>query len=131
MITKDAMGKYELKVDTNRRIVYEKLIGLWSVDDFKRFDNDYRTKIVKQLGAGNWAKSSDMREYKPNTHVTPEMMDSHLKFVSSTGCIGGACIIDSITLKMQLKRASKESIGAPGYFDNEQEADSWLKDKGF
>jgi len=40
MIIKDVNGKYELKIDTKRRIVYEQLKGIWDVDDFNRFENN-------------------------------------------------------------------------------------------
>lgn len=131
MLVRDAEGKYILEVDKQRRIVYEKNIGLWKKEDFERFDNDYMNKIIPYLGAGSWSKQSDLRQYNPSTVISPELIGEYVKRCVDKGFKCAATLIDSVTLKMQLNRSTKNLDWEQCYFDEEKEADAWLREKGF
>ena len=46
VVIKDVKGIYELKVDTTRNIVYEKVVGVLTDDDIRRLHKYYVEKIL-------------------------------------------------------------------------------------
>jgi hypothetical protein len=130
MIITDPKGYYELKVDKDRRIVYEKVVGMITAEDYTRLTDEYVNKIVPYLGKGDWMKLCDARQTKPSTLNTPEHINKELSRLAPLGFKGGAILIDSITLKMQITRGAK-NVAEASYFDNEKDADNWLRSQGF
>lgn len=129
MLIKDTNGKYELKVDANRGVIYEKNIDFWKEEDFVRFHNEYITKIYPLIKGKKWVKCSDLRAYKTSNIV--DSLNGHLKWCKDNGFVGGAIILDSAIVKMQISRSSKSLGIEPVPFDNLEEADKWLKSQGF
>jgi hypothetical protein len=129
MIIKDANGKYELKVDQARGIVYESFDGLLKGEDINNLHNDYVNKIYPLIKGKKWVKVSDMTGYKTSNIV--DESDTHLAWCVANGMVPGAIIVESAIVKMQMNRASKNSDSAPTAFTTVAEADSWLKTKGF
>ncbi|MCB2308312.1 hypothetical protein LGL08_07790 [Clostridium estertheticum] len=56
--------EYELKVDVERKIVYEKFEGMFTKEAVANMKNDYKTKILPLLKDSKWTKYCDMRIYK-------------------------------------------------------------------
>ena len=131
MLIKDPGGQYELRVDKARRIVFEINAGSWDADTYIRYGNEYLNKICGILGPGKWLKCVDLRKYKPNTKVTPELVNAHMEAMIARGFDGAACLLDSATLKMQINRAGGKMPVDLAYFDNEADAEKWLKSRGF
>lgn len=130
MLINDTKGMYELKVDKVRNIVYENFSGkILSGEDLERMHSDYVSKVKPALKSGAWTKCSDMRNYKTSNIV--EEAKKHLTWCFESGMKEGAIIVESAIVKMQMKRAAKDSGVEPNIFINEQEADTWLKSVGF
>lgn len=128
MEIKDLSGKYEVKVDSRRGVVYQKNIGLWTEADMERFHNDVVKKVIPLLKGKKWTAISDSREYK--TSPIAESMASHIDYCEKNGMVGGAVIVDSAIVKMQINRAAKGSGLSPMAFTSLDEAEEWLKSKG-
>jgi hypothetical protein len=129
MLIKDVNGKYEIEVNTERGVVFEKIEGLWSLEDIQRYHQDYLTKVIPALKHRKWAKCCDVRTYKAST-ITDELNKNMALYIQN-GLTGGAIIVDSAIVKMQLARSTK-SIGLePVPFDDLKEADKWLRSQGF
>lgn len=129
MTIKDVNGKYELKVDAARGIVYERYDGLLKAEDIDNMHNDYVTKVLPLLKGKSWTKCSDMKNYKTSNIV--DESEKHLNWCNQNGMKPGAILVDSAIVKMQMNRAAKNNALAPTAFTDEQEADAWLKTQGF
>ncbi len=129
MLIKDSKGMYEIKVDASRCISYEKNNGFWSAEDFKRFHNDYVSKVVPCFKGKKWAKCSDLTEYKVSTIV--DEVNAHNAYCESNGLNCAALIVDSPVVKMQMNRTAKGVGVNPVAFTDAAEADAWLKSQGF
>lgn len=125
---KDAKGMYEIKFDSVRRICYEKNAGFWHKEDIERFHDDYVKKVSHVFSGQPWAICCDLREYK--TSNISEEMEKHVQWKLSLGMSCAAVIVSDPIVKMQLNRASGGKYPQMA-FTSEQEADEWLKSKGF
>lgn len=128
MIVKDVLGKYELKVDVQRRIVYEKNEGMWTKEEFARLHNDYVTKIVPAFGGKTWAKCCNLVGYK-TSDITDDIAEHNL-WCEKNGFTHAALIVESAIIKMQMNRSVKGGV-FPMAFTDEKEADAWLRSQGF
>ncbi len=128
MLIKDTQGKYEIKVDKQRRVIYERCIGLLKEEDTQRLHNEYMKKIVPLFNGKSWAKCSDLRNYKTSTVV--DAMNTHINWCEQHGLVTGAIIVDQMIVKMQMNRVSKNTV-QPTAFKSVEEADKWLKEQGF
>ncbi|MDF2592482.1 MAG: hypothetical protein K0S75_1948 [Clostridia bacterium] len=129
MKIKDVNGKYEIELNTQRGIVFEKIEGLWTLNDIQRYHQDYMSKVLPAFKDRKWAKCCDVRTYKAST-ITDEL-NKNMALYAQNGLVGGAIIVDSAIVKMQLSRSTR-SIGLePVPFDNLKDADEWLKTQGF
>jgi hypothetical protein len=126
MLIKDSMGKYELKVDTERYIVYEKNIGLWTNEDMCRFHNEYLTKIFPLMRGREWIKCSDLHEYE-FSDIT-DKITQHLSMCVENGFFGGIMIVETEEVAMQINRSVVYSdiIFSPIAFTKVEDAKKWL-----
>lgn len=129
MIVKDVQGKYELDINSQRGVVFEVISGFWTLDDIQRYHQDYMTKVIPAMKNKKWAKCSDVRTYKAS-NITDEL-NKNMGVYSQNGLVGGALIVDSAIVKMQLSRSTKNIGLDPVPFDNLKEADEWLKSQGY
>lgn len=129
MIIKDVNGKYELEVNTQRGILFESILGFWDIEDLKRYHQDCVTKVLPAFKNKKWAKCSDVRTYKPSNIV--DELNKNMTFYAENGLVGGAIIVDSAIVKMQLNRSTKNIGLIPEPFDSLEKADNWLKSQGF
>jgi hypothetical protein len=129
MLIKDVNGKYEMEVNAQRGILFEKIMGLWNVEDIERYHQDCMTKVIPALKSKKWAKCSDVRDYR--TSSITEELNKRMSIYAQYGLVGGAIIVDSALVKMQLSRSTKDIGLEPVPFDSAEEADKWLKSQGF
>lgn len=129
MLIRDLKGMYELKVDTARRLVYEKNVGFWTAEDFKRYREDYVNKIVPALKGKKWAKMCDLTEYKVSTIV--DEINSLNEYCEKNGFCCAALIVENALVKMQMNRSVKGNGVNPMAFTDVNEADAWLKGQGY
>jgi len=125
---KDAKGFYEVKFDSMRRISYEKNLGFWRKEDIERYHNEYVKKVSPEFNGKPWAICCDLREYK--TSNINEEMDRHVQWKVKSGMCCAAIIVSDAIVKMQLNKAAGGKYPQMA-FTSAQEADNWLKSKGF
>lgn len=134
MEIKDSLGKYILKVDIKRNLVYETNIGYWKPEDMQRFENDYTTKIIPLLKDKKWAKCCELRQYK--TSMITDEIEEHTKYCIQNGYVMAAVVLNDLdkyksVIHLQMKIIS-DHTGLPfEKFTSIEEADKWLNEKGF
>jgi hypothetical protein len=134
MEIKDKEGKYLLKVDLKRNIVYEIPVGYWKPEDVIRLHNDYATKVVPLFKGNKWAKLCDLTNYTVSM-ITEEIQD-HVKWGHQNGYTTAAVVVDECdncrsVIELQMKIGSKNVPFTLKFFSNVEEADEWLKAQGF
>ncbi len=129
MIVKDVQGKYEMDINSQRGVVFETISGFWTLEDIQRYHQDYMNKVIPAMKNKKWAKCSDVRTYKAS-NITDEL-NKNMAVYAQNGLVGGALIVDSAIVKMQLSRSTKNIGLDPVPFDNLKEADEWLKSQGY
>ncbi len=125
---KDLKGLYEIKFDSTRRISYEKNIGFWRKEDLERYHDEYVKKVSNEFNGKPWAICCDLREYK--TSSINDEMNQHVQWKVNSGMCCAAIIVSDPIVKMQLNRASGGKYPQMA-FTSQQEAEDWLKSKGF
>lgn len=132
MYTRDKLGSFEIIVDKERRVVHEKLSGLFTCEDSDRLEKEYKNNILPYLGEGPWAKLCDMSDYIPNTSVNHEDINHHIKNVIPYGFRACAVVIKNELLKLHLSLATVDIDSLVfSYFKCEQEANEHLRKLGF
>lgn len=128
MLIKDSKGKYELRVDRERCIVYEKNVGLWNNEDILRLHNEYVTKIVPLIKGREWFKCSDLREYAVSD-ITEEITN-HVTWCVENNLFGAIIIVknQAVAVEMQMNLCVLYSgmIYSPIVFSNLEEAEKWF-----
>lgn len=126
MLIKDSKGKYELNVDTERCIVYEKNIGLWNNEDIYRFHNDYLFKIIPLIKGREWFKCTDLREYE-FSNITDEITN-HVTWCVKNKLFGAILIVENDAIEMQMNVSVLYSgmIYSPIAFSDAEEGEKWL-----
>jgi len=126
MLIKDYKGKYELKLDIERAIVYEKHIGLWDYEDICRFHNEYLFKIIPMLKGREWFKCTDLREYE-FSNITDEITQ-HITWCVENNLFGAIMIVKNelITMQMNVSVINTGMIYSPVAFCDVKKAEEWL-----
>ncbi|MNL38564.1 hypothetical protein D3C87_1607880 [compost metagenome] len=115
-------------MDTERKISWETNIGVWTQEDLDRLQSEYVAKILPLFNGGEWAISSDVRQYK-TSHID---MDKHVAWKHTNGAKLGVIIVESAVVKLQINKASAGSKGFTVQATvNEEEASDWLATQGF
>ncbi len=128
MQIKDSKGLYVIDFDVNKRIAFERNIGLWSKEDYLRYHNEYVTKITPLLAGKPWAKLVDITEYK--TSDIADVMAKHADWMLKNNAKYAAIIVSSAIAKMQLNMVVSGKFEQKA-FDTQAEAMEWLSSKGF
>ncbi|EOD01617.1 hypothetical protein [Caldisalinibacter kiritimatiensis] len=134
MEIKDLHGKYFLKVDLERNLVYEKPIGYWTSEDVKRLHNDYVEKIVPLFNGEEWAKLCDLSAYKVSM-ITEDIQD-HVEWGWKNAFTTAATVLDKYdnyrsVIELQMKIAAKDKSFKQEFFYKIENAEKWLKTQGF
>ncbi|WP_105618692.1 hypothetical protein [Vallitalea okinawensis] len=129
MVIKDIKGMYSIEVDSERKVVKEKQVGLWLKEDVDRFHQDYMNKVIPQLeGANGWANICDLRDYKTSDVV--DVLRDHIQWKVQHGLQKAAIIVDNPIKTMQMMRIGGAAM-EPMSFTSEEEASKWLSKHGF
>lgn len=128
MQIKDSKGLYSIEFDENKKIAYEKNVGLWSKEDYLRYHNDYVNKIGPLLGGKPWVKIIDITEYK--TSDIGDVMGQHVNWMLENNARYSAIVVSSVIVKMQVSMAVSGKFEQQA-FTTHAEAVEWLASKGF
>lgn len=126
MIITDEKKMYTLNFDEKRRVMKEVNTGVWSKDDFKRFEQAYKS-IGNILSAKPWAKLCDLRTYKVSG--INEELAAYTEWMANNN-LAAATIVDSAVTQMQMNKAVEGKFKMKAFL-SESEADEWLKSLGF
>mgnify|MGYP001580934398 FL=1 len=127
--TISAQNEYELKVDVERKIVYEKFEGMFTKQAVANMKNDYKTKILPLFKGSKWAKYCDMRIYKLTD--SQNELGEFVQYCTDNGMAHAALIVSSAIVKMQMNRVGKNVGVTPVAFTDEKEAEDYLKTAGY
>ena len=120
---------YELKVDVDRKIVYEEFKGMFTKQAVADMKNDYKTKILPLFKNGKWAKFCDMRDYKLSDGQ--EALGEFVQYCTDNGMAHASIIVASAVVKMQMNRVGKTVGVTPVAFTNTKEGEDYLKTMGY
>lgn len=126
MLIKDAKGKYELLIDAERFIVYEKDIGSWTKEDTIRLKDEYSHKILKVLSKKEWFKCVDLTEY--NFSDIHQDINEFTAWCVENGLFGAIIIVANEIIEMQMNISAIYSNikFSPIIFKSERDAKNWL-----
>lgn len=119
---------YTIKYDSARKVVFEAPVGLWTKEDYAEYHSQFVNKIGPTIGKQPWAICTDLRKYKLSD--LGDVINQHTEWLNENNVQYSALIVDSAIVKMQINRAVGGKIPQLAFM-NEQEADNWLKTKGF
>lgn len=129
----DSKGMYTILVDKRRRIVYEKLIGALTSEDFKRFIDDYKNIVFNEIGNYKpWAKFCNLSNYKASGDFN-ELTD-FLKLSVENGFNHGIIITNDPLVKSQMHEIAKRTSVTYSFFDGIdafEDAIDWLEFNGY
>jgi hypothetical protein len=123
---------YTLEVDEQRRIIREKIYGLWKADTARSYYEDFK-KEVAPLTSGKWAKLINLNNWKLSYPEVVDIIGEHLKWCRENGMVLSVNVIDNSITENQLKKmftmGGTEKISH--LFRTMEEADKFLKSNGF
>ncbi len=121
-------GKYVTTYDPARKIVTEEVMGVWTEEDFKSYNQEFLSKIVSAIKMQPWCLLSDTSKYVISdlgnsvTERSEQLASLNLQHV--------AIVVNSAAVKMQMNRAVGNKLSMQA-FTTKEEANDWLKSKGF
>jgi hypothetical protein len=121
--------EYELKVDLERKIVYEEFKGIFTKEAVAKMKNDYKTKILPLFKGSKWAKYCDMRNYKLSG--SQDELGEFVQYCTDNGMAHASIIVASAVVKMQMNRVGKSVGVTPVAFTDEKEGEDYLKTSGY
>ncbi|WFD10362.1 hypothetical protein [Tepidibacter hydrothermalis] len=129
----DSKGMYTILVDKRRRIVYEKNVGVWTSEDFKRFLDDYKNIVFTELGNDKpWAKFCNLSQYEVSS-IYNELIEFLILSIDN-GFSHCAIISNSSLVNSQIHEVCKQISLNHSFFggiDAFQDAGDWLEDNGY
>jgi hypothetical protein len=128
MLITHPKGLYTIKYDSTRKIVYEAPVGLWTKEDYAEYHSQFENKIGPALGGQPWAICTDLRKYKISD--LGDVIAKHTEWMQNNKLQYIALIVDSAIVKMQINRAVAGKVPQQAFL-NEEEAETWLKSKGY
>lgn len=128
MLISNPKGLYTINYDPVRKLVKEAPIGLWTKEDYAEYHSQFENKIGPAVGNQPWAICSDLRKYKVSD--LGDIMAKHTDWLADNNVQFGAVIVDSAIVKMQINRAISSKFTQQAFL-TEEEAEEWLKSKGF
>lgn len=127
--TISTQNEYELKVDFERKIVYEKFKGIFTKEAIANMKIDYKTKILPLFKGSKWAKCCDMLIY--NLSDSQNELVEFVQYCTDNGMAHAALIIKNVVVKMQMNRVGIHVGVTPVAFTDEKEAEDYLKTVGY
>lgn len=129
----DSKGMYTILLDKRRRIVYEKNVGIWTNEDFKRFLDDYKNIVFTELGNDKpWAKFCNLNQYEVSCIYND--LREFLRISIDKGFSHCAIISNSSLVNSQIHEVCKQISLNHSFFggiDAFEDASDWLSDNGY
>lgn len=123
---------YELKVHPARKLIEEKIVGMWDVPMAHQYIKDFKDRARPLLGAP-WALLTDLTDWKTSIPEIVELIGNQLGWQMENNMKANANIIPNPSQRLQFKRMVKEG-GVEDVcfvFATREDADAFLKEKGF
>jgi hypothetical protein len=123
---------FTIEADVDRRIIREKIYGIWKEDIAKNYHEEYQ-KVAEPLIKGKWAKLIDMGNWKSSYPEVVEVIGGHLRWCRENGMALAANVIDNPVTRGQLKRMFElgGTADISQIFASIAEADRYLRENGF
>ena len=129
----DSKGMYTILVDKRKRIVYEKNVGIWTSEDFKRFLDDYKNIVFNELGNDKpWAKFCNLSQYTVSS-IYNDLIE-FLELSAKNGYTHCAIISDDLIVNAQMHEICKKAGLSYSFFsgvDAFDDASNWLESNGY
>ncbi|MEW5925381.1 MAG: hypothetical protein AB1746_15475 [Candidatus Zixiibacteriota bacterium] len=123
---------YTVEADVDRKIMKEKIYGIWKKDTARSYHEDFMAE-AQPLLKEKWGKIIDLRNWKSSYPEVVDVIGEHLKWCRENGMVLSVNIIDNPVTLSQLKRmfvlGGTENISK--VFNSIEEADRFLKQNGF
>jgi len=123
---------YTIEADTDRKIIREKIYGIWKEETAHSYHEDFVAEAAK-LGEVKWGKIIDLRNWKSSYPEVVDVIGEHLRWCVENGMVLSVNIIDNPVTLSQLKRMF--TIGGTKniskVFQSVEEGDRFLKQNGF
>ena len=126
------MKYFEFEILKDRKIIKEKIIGLWTKEIAEDYVKEFE-KNVTPLLSDEWSKLVDLNEWKTSQAEIVAIIGKHLEWARKNRMAFSANIIKSAIARGQLRRMFQEG-GTDAFsevFETEELALDWLKEKGF
>jgi len=94
---------FTIDVDTERKIVMEKIYGIWKKETATSYDEEYR-KVTTPLMGEKWAKVINLTNWKVPYPDIIEMIGQHLRWCRQNGMVLSVNIIDNPITTNYLKK---------------------------
>lgn len=126
------MRYYEFEIDTQNRIIKEKMWGFWN----KRIADDYKKDFeiaVHPLVKNKWSKIADINEFRASNDNVLDIMNKHLQWARENNMEYNINVLGNLFDRLQLKSklAEMKSSGFNKVVGTEEEAFKWLQEQGF
>ncbi len=125
--------KFTFLIDTKKRIVSEFILGEWSELTAYEYSMYYVEEIAMQFRGDVWVKKVDLNMWVPNQKIV-NLIGRHLKWVHNHGGMAFSANIcfDKTKREILQKMFIAGGINAISeIFRNAENADAWLKKRGF
>lgn len=121
-------GLYTISYDSERRLVREVPVGLWTKEEYLEYHNNLVNILGPLVCNEPWAILSDLRKYKISD--LGDALAIHTEWLANNNLKYGAILCDSPIVKLQVNRAIGNKFEQRAFL-TEEEAEEWLKSKGF
>lgn len=121
-------GSCTTTYDPVRKLVYETPVGSWVEEDYKAYNQAFSSKIMSQIKDQPWSILCDMTKYIISD--LGSSLQERVEWLASANVQFAAIVVDSASVKMQMNRVASNKIPMKA-FTSVEEADAWLKSKGF
>lgn len=128
MTIQSPSGKYITTYDPVRKLVTEQHMGTWTQEDASTYNQEFISKIMSTIKMQPWGLLCDLSKY-----VISQLggsLSERAEWLASVNVQYIAMVVDSAAVKMQMNRVAVGNIPMKA-FTSREEADAWLKSKGF
>jgi len=94
---------YTIEADEERRVITEKIYGIWKKDTAENYHTDF-IETAEPLLKGKWAKLINLCNWKPSYPEVVEIISDHLEWCHANGMVLAINVIDNPITINQLKK---------------------------
>jgi hypothetical protein len=124
--------QYSFEVDTERRIICEKIYGIWKPETGEQYHKDFM-EAVRPLIDEPWAKLVDLQNWKTSYPQVVDRIGTHLKWCKSHNMVLSVNVLDNPSTYRQLNEMfTAAGTGAISRtFRTREEADKFLEENWY